>query len=361
MTMTLSARAPADNEDLIRAYRPYVLRRVRQAGVAGQDADDVTNDIIVRLIKADVVGQYDPDYRAVHDGRQVPVKFSSFLTSKIDLHIRGKVDDLRRRRSRETLLCDAPADGKGTRWLEVCSNASRSDTYPSVEESAYVDGMRRWLLVTPNLSDRHRSKVLDLWDYLVAKVRVEDGYTYADIQRRFGVGSTTVTSLLRMLRAEHEEYSLAGGREPMVSVGGVACTAVELRAAADVLAAAPGNHVLAPLQRERHKLARAEAGWYHRFADAEFLAYPEIEPAKGSHSGGHRGRVKCGVLHGLRRLADELELPPPRLDSEETRVSFETVNVLDEIEAELWHIPGMTPQWVDRVLAKVALLGREAR
>ena len=348
--------APSGPEELWRDYRPLCRHIVSRSHIPFQDVDDVTNNIMTRLIESDIIGMFDPDYYIEHGGKVIAAKFRSFFTAQVQLRVKGQRDKLGRLGSHETLLCDQPVTAEGVSWIEMFGGQWWDD-YSDLDADEFLSRMRTWLAFVPPRSDQDRCDLLALFDEVTGEARAEGRIDYARIQDRFGIGYTTARGWVARLR---ELLSAARESLPPVSafeISGVPLTALQLRSAINILRSCMSTAVRQPLAKAGHPLASAaDPRWYHPFSQEEIAEFPDLKTPRGTKQK-HFGHVKTAVLHRLERMLAEVaptswlpDLEPEVIAPTPVAPEPEPVSPLDEIESELWKL-GADPLVVDRILA----------
>jgi DNA-directed RNA polymerase specialized sigma24 family protein len=324
---------PVDNEDMVRRYRGYMKGLVRKLGIPSQEADDVTNEILTRLMERDVIGMYEPDKGT----------FRNFLSAQVARYTSGQRDKLRRSSTRELLMLDAPADNEGHPWIEIFGGAQIWDDYSALDAEQFVQRMRAHLATIERRSRRDGLSLVKLWDEIIAEIRESGEFTSARIQQRFSVSDTTASGWIRRLRAVAGRR-MDGLTDPMPEVAGVRFSIADIRLSLEcVRKYERGNHM--PKNAD-HPLGRhPDPRWYHTVARAELKEFPECKQARAAGKGGAgAGHVKAAVVHFLERILAEADVPeiaPPAQPEPE-----EPLTQREQLEAELWR-HGFSAERVD--------------
>lgn len=315
---------PASMDELAEHYYDYIIRQVRKYGIPAQDAEDVANYIIERLVKTGALAQYDPDHLVEHQGRMVHSKFSTFLTAKVELYCRGERGRLGKRAQHELQIIDIPGeDGGGISGLF----GATLDDHSALEAEEFVSWICTQLADVPLRSARDTCDLPALFREVARQVAETGTVSHAPIQARFGISGTTASSWLSRLRQVLKPIL---GRPPVV-IGGVSLTLEQVAAAVKILRAAGSTAVRQPLAKAGHPLAAAQKGWYHPFAKEEIRKFPECAVDSGTRQK-HEGHVKVAVIHRLERILAEA-VPAPVPDAEpEPEITPE-----EEFEAFAWH------------------------
>lgn len=340
MTTTTTAK-PSSYDELCEWYYDWVVGLVRRAGIPAQDVADVAQDILEAEFKANVLGMYDPDYQAEHQGKTVKVTFRSFLSSRVMLRCRGKRETISKRIARELLVCDT-TDESGARWIDLFVGGEWDD-YSEIDAREFIERMRAYLVKVPRRSAQDSCDLLALFDELLLQVNETGEVSSAAIQARFGIADATAAAWLSRLR---QIMTTAGELPPPEKhvIHGVALTLPDIQAAITILQDSKGVMVAQPLQRAGHPLAKAEKGWYHPFSKEERKAYPEeleVDPQTHKQPADH---VKRAVIHRLQRMLGTglAEVPaqaePPAGPA--PSASDEPISPAELIEARVWTIGG---------------------
>lgn len=349
MTVVVSSAVPADTEELYRLYASYIRSIVRRhAAIPPQELDDITSEIMTRLLERDVLGMFDPAHHIEYDGKVVAPKFRTFLTNMVMLYVKSQRDKLGRYQKRNILKCDAPAGDGSVTWAEMFGG-SWFDDYPSESDTEFVGRMRTYLAMLPPRTAHDKLNLVELFDEMLAEIYVDGQVSSKAIQARFSVSPSTASVWLAYLRQRLKEF--AGEtplteREPVV-VGGIVLTLADAQSALKVLAEDSYIMVRQPLVRAGHPLAGAAAGWYHEVAKAELKVYPECGTAAGSHKKA-ADHTKRAVIHWLERILDEAGCP--QVAAEPVTEPEEAPGPRDLLEAELW-AAGLEAARVDKLLS----------
>jgi hypothetical protein len=367
MPSVIVTATPSSYEEMMELYYDYVVGLVRKLGIPPQEADDVTQDILLAEFKADILAMYDPAHTVEHQGKVKNCTFRAFLSARVALRCRGKRDQVNRRLNREVLTCDKPMDENGTRWIELFGPGGEWDDYSEIDNREFIDRMRSYLATVPRAPDK--CDLLALFDELYLQLRERGEISGPLLQARFGVSEITVSAWLARLR---EIMSGAGDlpRPEKCVIGGMTMSLADIRWALDILRGAKGIMVAGPLAKAGHPLVRAEDRWYHQFARDEIRLYPELKTDPQTHKT-PAGHVKLAVLHGLERMLGigmaDADAPPgvsagsvPAQSPQTTPDGGAEVVIaslqagpdapLDLIEAKIWALGG-TAADVDEVLA----------
>jgi hypothetical protein len=346
---SVATAVPSSPGEFIAMYRGFVTGLVAKAGVASQDVDDVTADILEAELKArnrlgqevGILALYDPEHTSMRTGQPVKVTFRAFLANRVSLRIRGKRESLQKRAGRELLLQDGGQDS----WFDLFG-PSACDDYSALDEAEFVATVRNQLARAPRRSESDTCDLIALFDELVAQVHDRGCIDRSALQQHFHVGETTVSAWMSRLRQAMTGAQPRAAAESF-EVGGVILTLADIRQAIEILRRSRGIMVKQPLASAGHPLARAAAGWYHPFSRQEIADFPEIaiDPQTNKKPAGH---VKIGVIHRLERMlgfamaesaapADpEPEVPESPADLLEAKLwaaGIQDAGVVDEIKA----------------------------
>lgn len=346
-----SAVVPADSEELYRVYYGYVRSLVRRRpGLPAQEVDDITSEIMTRILERDVLGMFDPAKHIEYQGSVVPPNFRTFLSGIVLRYVRGQHDKFGRRLKHETLLCDAPA-GDNVSWVELFGGHLWDD-YPSLTDAGFVTRMRTYLAMVPPRTPRDSLNLVELFDELLTEVVLYGKTSPKAVRDHFGISLSTAQNWLGYLREKLEPLrsgETLASREPLV-VSGVLLTMADAQSALKILSSGEGGMMVkGPLAAHGHPLSVPEANvkgheWYHAIDKAERKMFPALNIPPVSKGAAYRCRG--AVIHWLERILTDaghpLEAPEPEPEEEPTP--------REKLEAELW-TAGLSPQRVDRCLA----------
>lgn len=350
--VAVSVPAPADAAELHRDYYAYVCHMLISEGIPPQEVEDAAGDIFARFIKLDIIGQFDPEHHIEHGGKVIAPNFRTFLSRKVALYARGQRDKVRRRTTREVLLCDQEVEG-GSLWVEVFGGQIWDD-YSGLGAQEFVTRMRSYLATLPPRSSRDRCDLLALFDAMVSQGWEDSKLDYSILQQQFGISPTSayqwVTRLRDALKEVPADFTPPAART--WTIGGIELTEADLREAVEILKSkAGGIMVKQPLAGTAFRAA--EKGWYHPFSKEEIKLYPELEIDPQTHKK-PAGHVRKAVVHRLERmLGESAQVSQDILSASRIDLAAEPDLPEDLFEAELWQL-GADADAVDRIKALAA-------
>jgi hypothetical protein len=106
--------------DLFDAYFNYTESYVRKLGVAEQDSEDVTSDILIRFYENGSLDKFQPELMSTHK-KATKVRFISYLSSYVQLSVRGKRDRITQQEIKRPLLLDEEVPGTGLTYMIILS------------------------------------------------------------------------------------------------------------------------------------------------------------------------------------------------------------------------------------------------
>jgi len=288
---------PAGPEELFRVYYGYVRKVVAAtSAIRAQDVDDVAMEIMTRLIERDVIGMFDPAKTFSYGDKQIPARFSTFLTAQVSLYVKGQRDRLGRQHKRELFVIDSPPPGEdgGLSWADVFGGSE--DDLSGLDAAEWIRQARGFLSTVPRRSDRDNCDLIMLFDELVSQVAATGTVNSAETAARLGVSSAVTGRWVRWLRSNLRQQAALSRR---VTIAGDTYTLAHVRQAVAILQGVKGQpHVRQPLQRAGNPLWQLD---YHKVARYERATFA-IEVPAGDH---HRPapHVLTAVVHHLERVA----------------------------------------------------------
>jgi hypothetical protein len=329
-----------------------------------------------------IIEQYEPDH--VSDFNSKPVTFKAFLLARVALYCRGLRESLGRRAGRELLLVDTTVGEDGSMpWLDLLGGTA--DEYPSLADTEAMSRLRDALAAFAPAPGSE--PVLPLFDALAGQYASGKTVSAAAVRRKFGKSQADADAWMEELRGALREVTsprprpvpdfepapvafpaddewtaelreIASG-EVTFELGGVTCSAAEVRAAAEALRAASGNRVLPVFKDAGHRLAGAGKTWYLGFAEQVMKAHPELRAPARRHAEGHFGRVKQALIFGLEQLVRDIPVAEPVTEAVDVPV-VPDADLWAELEFLLARLPGFDADTTEAALEAVRLLALEA-
>lgn len=291
------ATVPSGPDELFRSYYGYVRRIVANTpAIPAQDTEDVSMEIMTRLVERDVLGMFDPGMKFSHDGKEIPARFRTFLTAQIALYVKGQRDRLGRQRKRELLVFDSPSPGDedGRTWGGLFGAAE--DDMSGLDAAEWIRQAREFLATVPRRSGQDRCDLVRLFDEMISQVAAHGAVSTAETAARLGVSSAIASRWTTWLRQNLRQQAVLSQR---VTIDGETYTLAHCRQAMSLLRAVRGQpHVKQPLLRAANPLALMD---YHKIARAERAMFPECKVKPGDH---HRPgpHVLNAVVHHIERV-----------------------------------------------------------
>lgn len=198
--MVDAVAAPANYDEFARNWGGYVLGFVRKLNVPWQEADDVAQEILLALIQADILKQFNPGHAEMHDGEMYGTKFKAFLNRHVYVRVLGRRDALRRRRQREALIMDREVSpGSETTWADLLLGTTDPEfVFESPME--LTTRLRQRLEAVPRRSSRDKCDLPVVFDCILQGVAETGEVDYAVIEQKFGISTTAARGWVRMLR-----------------------------------------------------------------------------------------------------------------------------------------------------------------
>lgn len=192
---------PASFEELHATYYKYVVGLVRKLGIEPQRAEDVAQDILLRLYERNIIEMFDPDKVIKHRGEVRPARFKSFLSSHVEHYVRGKRERQNINLRREPLKCDQPVSDGGPAWIEVFGPTEGLDT-SDLEMGELLTAIRAHLATVPRRSKQDIADLPRLFECMWAQAETTGKYDVKILMKIFGVSNTAIHSWIGLLRTQ---------------------------------------------------------------------------------------------------------------------------------------------------------------
>lgn len=195
--------APASYDEMYREYKPLITTIVAKEGIVAQDVDDVSHEILCKILGHDMLADYDPTKE--HDTAQGarPARFNTFLASVVKIYCRHyRVRQVKQYHREPAILDQAAGDEDGATLAET-----RALEYGLAEESdpGHIEGRMVVEDILRSMDDHEQRGTRDLKGALriAAEQVARDGVIdRAEIAQRLGVGSSTVSNIFADLKEE---------------------------------------------------------------------------------------------------------------------------------------------------------------
>lgn len=186
---------PTDYTELFDNYYDYVQRLLYRAGIERQNLEDVSMSILLKFYEKDVLSDYSPEYKAVHNGVEKTATFMSFLSGFVLLYARHYRDrqNIMAKRSHAFPETDSEAPPAfPTAVVPEYDNLYMEDLVHTV--SAHLNDVPRL--------PRARFDLSDLFPRVVRQVEENGAISSTELAAEFGVTSETIRNRLKDLRTE---------------------------------------------------------------------------------------------------------------------------------------------------------------
>lgn len=202
---------PTDYAELFEEYFPMMLTIVRRSGIASEDVEEVTMDLLARFIEMDGMAHYDPNH--LHDVGENPdlpgprlrkATFKGMLRGFTSVYVLRYRDKQMLRHRTFPWRLEAPVSTHDdTTWASLYDDATPDpvDALTETEVSVALAQALRGCLA--NLKARNAKRDYDKFLTLV----VHYGYLDGKLQRQkiaeeMGISVSTVASMVAETRAE---------------------------------------------------------------------------------------------------------------------------------------------------------------
>lgn len=189
---------PADYDELFRKYYGVIVHYVIKGNIPVDRAYDVASEIVVALVKRDILSFYRPEVMNEYQGTLRPARFETFLIGVVKTYVRGHRDKGHRFARRETLTWGSDGDYS---VLEV----SDWQLDPANQPWAYrmmVEQVREHLATIPPSNHKDRCDLVRMFDLIVRQVEETGRKDTSALMAEFGISRTSVWNWMSRLRAE---------------------------------------------------------------------------------------------------------------------------------------------------------------
>lgn len=191
---------PADYADLVRNY--YGMARsivAKHPGVRPEDVEDLTQDMMVKVITKDVLSWYDPNKTFQTPSGPRTARFASLFRSVVRKYLRTPVETMEKKASREPVRLEQPS-ANGEMWMEVYAPLVDDDSPAQAIVTTELDRAYRHL-ATVKLGENMTGDVV-LRAMVVTAVENGGHLRRTPLAQRLGVQDTTATRWIRKVRKE---------------------------------------------------------------------------------------------------------------------------------------------------------------
>lgn len=193
---------PKSFDELFRHYYPFVTQLVIRRGIARQNADDVSQAILLKFWENDVLTDFNPEM-IVRSGRRTV--FGSFLGAFILAYLPRHWERQNKLLRFEFDLIDddtSYTDQDSTEsWLDAMGHTVEDDT-TDIEEEELAMMIRAHLILSTPINGQDKCNLTDLFDSIRARTLVGDKMSVMSLVHEFGVSEPTMQKWLKRLRAE---------------------------------------------------------------------------------------------------------------------------------------------------------------
>lgn len=186
---------PATFEELYREYHPYVLTLVKKFGIDPVNVEDVTSQLMIKLLEKDLVSQFDGQLVSTYTGK--PVEFKSYLYNFIAAYVqhhRHRQYVIKRRDCYYIGYTD-----EETPWLAE-QGIYHEDHHEELHRQELLTRIRSRLCQEPQKSTESVS-MHEFFEKALQQVEETGRMNQTELAAHFGVSLTTIWKRTQRLRA----------------------------------------------------------------------------------------------------------------------------------------------------------------
>lgn len=204
---------PNDYSECYERYIVFIRQTVSRHGIDDQDVQDVADDIFMRIIAKDLLGQYDPNRLFSTPRGPKYATFTAMLSTFVNLCCRDYKDKQHDRWRREPVSIDTQvgADSDAAVWLELNSPKTHADgdlVHARVDFVRAAKNALATLEALPIRNPRDRRKKLPaLFRYCLERTLLDGTFTRKEVAEHFNISDTATYQLFLDLK---EELKTAG-------------------------------------------------------------------------------------------------------------------------------------------------------
>lgn len=194
---------PATFEELYREYHPYVLTLVRKFGIDPVNVEDVTSQLMIKLLEKDLVSQFDGKLVSTYTGK--PVEFKSYLYNFIAVYVqhhRHRQQVIKRRDCYYIGSSDTPdgvvEDEASYSWL-AARGIYHEDTYEDLTLHELLSQIRTLLEREPQKASE-KVRLPEFFEKALRQVEETGKLNQTELAAHFGVSLTTIWKRTQRLR-----------------------------------------------------------------------------------------------------------------------------------------------------------------
>jgi DNA-directed RNA polymerase specialized sigma24 family protein len=204
--------APSDYSEMHRHWYPFIVNLVASHGIVVNNKEDVAQDIFLRLMEWDILGEFNPELVFERPNGPRRARFKTFLSSVVRTYVRGHQDKQTRLHKREMQLHDGDISEYADRSSHGKNdNAAIRYIPPEPDHSDFVienlveeqiaSNVRKLLAKIPKRNNTDTCDLPALFDAVRAQIAEHGCYDIPKLKDTFGVGSTTMYTWMWWLKA----------------------------------------------------------------------------------------------------------------------------------------------------------------
>lgn len=204
--------APVNYDQFYREWGSFFPPMVKRNGIDESNKEDVSSEIMLRMIQRDFLSFYDPARTFVHDGKTHSASWKTFLASNINLYCRGQRDKIKRCNDREMLVMDKPThyqdiDSKWGEWWGVDAIVSHEDAViAEIDSSNTLTGLRAHLGTVPRRNTFDKCNLVELYDAVMDQINTIGRMNAKLLEEKFAMSTSGMAGWIKWFEANVCEY-----------------------------------------------------------------------------------------------------------------------------------------------------------
>lgn len=193
--------APESFEDLVIHYGDFVKSLVIRYGIAYQDAEDISQEILLKFYERDALSWFDGDKLHPAGKTMKRARFASFLRAFVSKYVLSHRDKQHTRARKEPFRLEhLTEDESGGTWGDSVPDDSQTAVLEMADFSEWLDRVSEYLAALP---ERGRAGELHVVFVMAVSSLFETGAVDRKaIAAHYEVSDTAVTQMFRDLRHE---------------------------------------------------------------------------------------------------------------------------------------------------------------
>lgn len=197
----MTAVVPTSEAEVFRQFYPHVKFLVTRAGIRKDYIEDLSMNLMIKIMEKDILGQYDPQRKSEFrgaDGELKTTSFKTYLSGFVNSYLRHFASRDAIEASRSRVSTDIYVGENGDTPLLDYLGVSIPDGTEEVEVSFLVESVKNRLLNHKN------SRMALFFDMILLQVEEHGKIDIQELAEMFEVSRTSVHNWLKKLREEFE-------------------------------------------------------------------------------------------------------------------------------------------------------------